>query len=134
MVSVVILLVTTCAVSGAATAIIPNGPVVFLWGISSESFQQIHWSPYVHGLVSDEYYYSPYAFKYGQTGLVSRYDGKPYRRQNVCAPIVVAPKRDPGIDFCLMQEKRYQENVAARRRLVEQRKREAAARAAARAE
>jgi len=29
------------------------------------------WSPYVHGLVSGDIYYSPYAFRHGYSGLVS---------------------------------------------------------------
>lgn len=31
---------------------------------------RVRWSPYVHGLISGDVYYSPYAFRHGHSGLV----------------------------------------------------------------
>lgn len=39
------------------------------YGYSSIRYRT-RWSPYVHGLVSGDIYYSPYAFRHGHSGLV----------------------------------------------------------------
>jgi len=148
MLLVVFMLFITCTVAGARTVYYG-----YFWGSSFGSEQRAQWSiyegrlvpsgeyyysPYAFnyghsGLVPQEFYYSPYAFSYGQSGLVSKYSAKPY--------CIVVVKQDTDVNPYIKQEiekqKRYKENVEARRRKVEERKRELAAartRVAARAE
>ena len=131
---------TTTPVAGADTVFYGYG-----YGFYDHSYDrdQVHWSVYEHKLVSGDVYYSPYAFQYGhsglvnkefryspyafgngQSGLISKYDARPYCQHQ--ALVVVQPSSDIDPVFKQEAEKQriYRENVEARRKKVEQRKRE----------
>lgn len=144
-----ILLFWITSAASADTIFYGYGGPGYVFGLYGYSYSQdqVHWSVYEHKLVSGDVYYSPYAYrygqsglvnkefryspyalKYGQTGLISQYDVRPY----CSAPVAVAVQPNPSFDQIFKQEtaqqKRYQENVEARRKKVEQRKRQMAER------
>lgn len=135
---IALMLFITCTVAGAETFYYYSSGYGYY--SHSHNLNRTRWSVYEHklisgdfyyspyafkyghsGLVNKEFYYSPYAFKYGQNGLISQYDARPY-----CPGPIVVVQPNPSFDQLFKQEteqqKRYQENVEARRRRVEQRK------------
>lgn len=144
---VTLILFITCTVAGART-------IFYGYGYS-DNRDRAHWSIYEGRLVPGDVHYSPYAFNYGQSGLIPdnvqynmyafsygksgliyKDSGEPYcpNRQGqsyISSPIVIVVQQSSAFDQVFKQEaeqqKRYQENVEARRKRVEQRKRELAA-------
>ena len=137
----------------ATTPVASADTVFYGYGFYDYSYDrdQVHWSVYEHklvsgdvyyspyafqyghsGLVNKEFRYSPYAFRYGQSGLISKYDARPYNQDqapaHIFSPVVVVVQPSPDINPVFKQEaekqKIYRENVEARRKKVEQRKRE----------
>lgn len=154
---VLVVLLALAWIFRATTPVAGADTVFYGYGFYDYSYDrdQVRWSVYEHRLVSGDVYYSPYAFQYGhsglvnkefryspyafgngQTGLISKYDARPYNQNqapaHIFSPVVVVVQLSPDIDPVFRQEAEkqriYRENVEARRKMVEQRKRQMAER------